>query len=52
VTTFPIKKRINTELFVKENVLIRKNGSKKITDFLEEGKTEMAEKVNGGLKTQ
>jgi len=31
--------------------LIRKNISKKIADHLEEGKTEMAGKVNAGMKT-
>jgi len=35
-----------------ENVLIRKNRSKKITDLLEEGKTETVGKVNAGIKTQ
>jgi len=33
-----------------ENVWIRKNGPNKITDFLEEGKTEIAGKVNVGMK--
>jgi len=58
--TFLVKKRINTEMFIagnkglyihkvdketdQENILIRKNGSRKITDLLEdlhymEGKT-------------
>jgi len=56
--TFPIEERINTELFFdgnkelciqkvdketdKENILIRKKGSRKITELLEEGKTEIA----------
>jgi len=35
-----------------ENILIRINGSKKITDLLEEGKTKTAVKVNAGIKTQ
>jgi len=35
-----------------ENILIRKNGSIEISDFLEEGKTGSAPKVNGGMKTQ
>jgi len=68
VMTFPINKRINTELFIdgnqglfiqnveketdQEKVLIRKNRSKKTTDHLEEGKTEMAGKVNAGMKTR
>jgi len=60
--TFPIKKRINTELFNnrikkgryiqkvdketdQENIMIRKNGSRKITDFLEEGKAETPVRV-------
>jgi len=66
--TFPIEKRINTELFIdeneglhihrvdketdQENILIRKNRSKKIIDLLEEGKTEMPGKINVGMKTQ
>jgi len=45
-----INKRVDKETD-QENALIRKNGSKKITDFLEEGKTEMAGKVNAGMKT-
>jgi len=66
--TFPIKKRINTELFIdvtkglyihnvdketdQENIPIRINWSKKITDLLEEGKIETAVKVNAGMKTR
>jgi len=50
--TFPIKESINTELWVdkKQGLYIpkwEKERIKKITDFLEEGKTEMA-----GTKTR
>jgi len=34
-----------------ETFLDKKTGSKKITDFLERGKTETAGKVNVGMKT-
>jgi len=67
VMTFPIKKRINTELFIdkkqglyihmegketdQENILIR-HVSGKITDLLEEGKNETVGKVNAGMKTR
>jgi len=65
--TFPIKKRINTQLFIDRNKGFRyktvkpneeaeqkreiNNGSIKITNFLEEGKTETAGKVKAGMKT-
>jgi len=35
----------------RENNLLRKNGSRKITDLLEEGKTETTVKENAGMKT-
>jgi len=35
-----------------ENLLIRKSDQEKITDLAKEGKTEIAIKVNAGMKTR
>jgi len=52
VMTFPIKKRINTELLInRKQKGDERIGSIKILDLLEEGKTEMTRKVNAGMKT-
>jgi len=66
--TFPIKKRISTELFINRkqalytykrdkerimrNILIKINVSRIITDLFKEGRTETAGKENVGMKTR
>jgi len=37
---------------IKKSILIKVNGSRKITDLFEEGRTEMAGKENAGMKTR
>jgi len=56
VKTFPIKKRINAELFIymKQGLFIQKGDKermKKIMNLLEEGRTETAGKENAVMKS-
>jgi len=51
VTTFPIKKRISNELFI-DRTKGFKEWISKITNLLEEGKTETMEKVTTEMKTR
>jgi len=53
VMAFPIKKRINTELFIerKQGFYIQK-WFKKLSGKIEEGRIEMARKIRGGMRTQ
>jgi len=50
--TFPIKKRINTELFIYSNTGLYIQKGDKGSDLLEVGRTEMAGKSKAGMKAR